>query len=182
MTPGFIEAHSLDVGPLSDLADGMLCISGFGGVFSQPLGCVIIRVQVEGVRGYNEDQVALVVPDSTIFGSWVQVTLGTPNINWTIKMIKESEINELLSSWSGLRMAQLLACQWMELSIKGVATMHQTVDPIDLKEAAKMTKKEEIDAFLSKIIHNQIKTMLLGNNMYVMTQALKWFPGANELW
>ena len=32
-------------------------------------------------------------------------------------------------------------------------TMHQTVDLTDLKEAVKMTKKEEIDAFLFKIIH-----------------------------
>ena len=49
MTPGFIEAHSLDVGPLSDLADGTLGINGFTGVFSWSLGYVIIRVQVEGV-------------------------------------------------------------------------------------------------------------------------------------
>ena len=49
VTPEFIEVHSLDVGPLSDLADGTLGINGFGGVFSQPLGYIIIRVQVEGV-------------------------------------------------------------------------------------------------------------------------------------
>ena len=69
VTPGFIEACSLDVGPLHDLANGTLGISGFGGVFSWPLGYVIIRVQVEGVWGYDKDQVALIVPDSTIFGS-----------------------------------------------------------------------------------------------------------------
>ena len=51
VTPEFIEAHSLDVGPLSDLADGTLGINGFGGKFSQLMGYVIIRVQVEGVWG-----------------------------------------------------------------------------------------------------------------------------------
>ena len=51
--------------------------------------------------------------------------------------------------------------------------MHQTVDLTDLKEVVKMIKKEEIDAFPSKIIHNQIKTLLLRNNMHVMTQARK---------
>ena len=40
-----------------------------------------------------------------------------------------------------------------------------------------MTKNEEIDAFSSKIIHNQMKTMLLGNNMHVMTQSLKGGDG-----
>ena len=38
---------------------------GLGDCFPQPLGDVIIKVQVEGVKGYNEDQVALVVPDLT---------------------------------------------------------------------------------------------------------------------
>ena len=78
--PEFVKVHSLDIGPLSDLADGTLDINGFGGVFSWPLCYVIIRVQV-GVWGYNEDQVALVIPDSTVFGSQVPVTLGTLTIN-----------------------------------------------------------------------------------------------------
>ena len=34
--------------------------------------------------------------------------------------------------------------------------MHQRVDLTDLKEVVKTTKKEESDAFLSKIIHGQI--------------------------
>ena len=49
MTPEFVEAHSLDSSPLSSLADGTLGINVFGGVFSWPLGYVIIRFQVEGV-------------------------------------------------------------------------------------------------------------------------------------
>ena len=32
---------------------------------------------------------------------------------------------------------------------------------------------EEIDAFSSKIMHSQMKTMLPGNNMHVMTQSLR---------
>ena len=86
--PKLIKAHSLDVGPLSHLANGTLGINGFGGVFSQPLGYIITRVQVEGVWGYDEDQVALVIPDSTIFGPWVPVILGTLTINQTINVIK----------------------------------------------------------------------------------------------
>ena len=68
VTSEFVKAHSLDLGPLSDLVDDTLKINGFRGLLSQPLGYVIIRVQLEGVKGYNEDQVALVVSDSTIFG------------------------------------------------------------------------------------------------------------------
>ena len=65
-------------------------------------------------------------------------------------MMKESEINDFLASLNGLRMAWFLACWLAELSIQGEATMHQTVDATELKEAVKMTKKEEIDAFFQK--------------------------------
>ena len=91
MTPEFVKACSLDVGPLSNLVDGTLRINGFGGLFSRPLGYVIIRVQVEGVRGYDKDQVALGITDLTAFGSRVPVTLGTPTINQIMNMIKREK-------------------------------------------------------------------------------------------
>ena len=49
----------------------------------------------------------------------------------------------------------------------------QTVDLTNLNEVVKLTKKEEVDTFSSQIIHGQMKTLLLGNNMHVMTQSLK---------
>ena len=61
----------------------------------------------------------------------------------------------------------------------GKATTHQTVDQTNLKEVVKMTKKEEIDAFLSRIVHGQMKIMLLGNNMHVMTQSLREGDGSH---
>ena len=103
LIPEFVDVCSLDVGPLSDLSVGTLGINGFGTVFSWPLGYVIIRIQVEEAWGYNEDQVALVVLDSTGFGSQVLVTLGTPTINQIINVIKECEIDELSVSLNGLR-------------------------------------------------------------------------------
>ena len=49
VTQEFVKACSLDVSPFSDLVDGTLGINGFGGVFSQPLGNIMISVQVERV-------------------------------------------------------------------------------------------------------------------------------------
>ena len=110
VTTEFIQVCSLDVGPLSALLDGTLGIRGFGGAYTQPLGHVIIRAQVEGVRGYNKDQVALVKPDSTTVGSQILVILGTPTINRIINVSRESEIDKLSASLNGSRTAQLLAC------------------------------------------------------------------------
>ena len=175
MTSEFIEVHSLDIGPLSDLVNSTLGINGFRVVFSWPFGYVIIRVQIEGVGIYNEDQVALVISDSTVLVSQVPVTLGTPTINWIINVIKESEIDELSASMNGSRIAWLLACQSAEPSIQREDATNQTMDPTDLKEMVITTK--EIDALSSKIIHGQTKTLLLGNNIHVMTQSLKGDDG-----
>ena len=81
MTLQFIKAHFLDVRPLSDLVNVTLSLNGFGRLLSQPFGYVIIRVQVEGVWGYDKDQMALVVPNPADFGYQVPVILGTQTIN-----------------------------------------------------------------------------------------------------
>ena len=65
---------------------------------------------MEGVRGFDNNQVALVIPDPTDFGSQVPVILGTPTINRIINVIKESEIDEWSVSLDGLRICHLLAC------------------------------------------------------------------------
>ena len=48
------------------------------------------------MQGYNEDQVALIIPDPTDFGPLVLVILGTPTINCIINVIKESEVDNLM--------------------------------------------------------------------------------------
>ena len=47
----------------------------------------------------------------------------------------------------------MLACQLVGLSIQKETVMNQTVDPTELNEVVKTTKKEELDTFLSKVIH-----------------------------
>ena len=49
----------------------------------------------------------------------------------------------------------MLAFKQAEPLNQSKAAANQTVDLTDLNEAVKMTKKEEIDAFLSKIILGQ---------------------------
>ena len=88
-------------------------------------------------------------------------------------MIKESETDKLLFSLNGLRIAKLLACWQAGLLIQRDTVTNQTVKMADLNEVVKTTKKEEVDAFSFKIVHGQMKTLLLRNNLHVMTQFLK---------
>ena len=74
----YINKHSLQVGPITDLMGSKVACIGLGNAYTQPLGYVVIRVQVDGVWGYNEDQIALVIPDFSNFATRVPVILGTP--------------------------------------------------------------------------------------------------------
>ena len=65
--PSFVEECSLNIGPLSDLVGGQVTCVGLGNALTQPLGYVIVWVQVDRVQGYDEDQIALVIPDLSNF-------------------------------------------------------------------------------------------------------------------
>ena len=56
---------------------------------------MVIQVQVDGVQGYDKDQIALVIPDLSDFALQVPVILGTLMISHIINIIKEKETYDL---------------------------------------------------------------------------------------
>ena len=76
----YVSDHSLQVGPITDLMGSKVTCVGLGNAYMRPLGYVVIWVQVDGVQGYDEDQVALVVPDFSNFVAQIPVILRTPTI------------------------------------------------------------------------------------------------------
>ena len=108
---GFVENHSLDVGPLSDLVGRSVACVGLGNALTQPMGYIIIWIQVDGVQGYDEDQIALVILDLSNFVAWVPMIWGTPTISCILNVIKEREIEALVTLWVNAQVAHLLAVQ-----------------------------------------------------------------------
>ena len=80
-----------------------------GNAYTRLLGYVVIWVQVDGVQGYNEDQIALVIPDFSNFTTRVPIILGTPTIGQVINMMREAEMDALAMPWANARAAHLLA-------------------------------------------------------------------------
>ena len=80
ITPRYIKEHSLPVGPITDLMGSKVASIGLGNAYMRPLGYVIIWVQVDGVWGYDEDQIALIIPDHSNFVMRVPIILGTSTI------------------------------------------------------------------------------------------------------
>ena len=61
--PSYVKSHLLEVGLITDLICAWVTCMGLGNAYTQPLSYIIVQIQVDGVQGYNEDQIALVVLD-----------------------------------------------------------------------------------------------------------------------
>ena len=55
------------MGLITNLISARVTCMGLGNAYTHPLGYVIVWVQVDGIQGYDEDQIALVIPDESKF-------------------------------------------------------------------------------------------------------------------
>ena len=54
----YISNHLLQVGLITNLMGSKVTCMGLGNAYTKPLGYIVIQVQVDGVQGYDEDQIA----------------------------------------------------------------------------------------------------------------------------
>ena len=109
ITPRYIKEHSLPVGPIIDLMGSKVACVGLGNAYTRSLGYVVIWVQVDGVQGYDEDQIALIILDISNFVTRIPIILGTPTIGRGVNMMREVEMDALAMPWANVRAAHLLA-------------------------------------------------------------------------
>ena len=136
------------------------------------MGYVFIWVQVDGVQGYGEDQIALVIPDLSNFVAWVPMILGTPTISHIMNMIKEREIDALVTPWINTGMAYLLKVQRATGTVEDNKVSAGESDHSEYNEVITTKDAETIDAFLSHVICVRMGTAYTGMGLNVMTQAL----------
>ena len=78
ITPKNVSDHSLQMEPITNLLGAKVSCKGLGNAYTRPFGYVVIWVQVDGVQGYDKDQIALVILDLSNFAVRIPVILGTP--------------------------------------------------------------------------------------------------------
>ena len=76
ITPECVVALGLQMGPLTDLREGDVTIDQPFNYEGRPIGYVIMSVQIEGISGYNKDQVTLMACSSAKFAHHVPIILG----------------------------------------------------------------------------------------------------------
>ena len=93
--PRYVSNHSLQVGPITDLMGSKVTCVGLGNAYTRLFGYMVVWVQVDGVWGYNEDQIALVIRDFSNFTARVPVILGMPTIGRVVNVMREMEMDAL---------------------------------------------------------------------------------------
>ena len=107
--PAYVHQHGLGVCPISELDHSLnpfqdhIPLVGLGSGHVEPAGFTLMRVQIEGMPHYDEQQVIFVLDDPSGFSARIPVILGTPTINRVIQTMKESEIHEAPSEWQAAR-------------------------------------------------------------------------------
>ena len=79
--PKYVSDHSLQMGPITDLLGAKIACVGLDNTYMRPLGHIIMQVQVDGVQGYDKDQIALLILDLSNFVAQIPVILETPTIS-----------------------------------------------------------------------------------------------------
>ena len=114
--PAYVCCHRLGVRPISELDHSLnpfwdcIRLVGLGGRHVEPAGFTLMRVQIEGMPHYDEQQVIFVLDDPSGFSARIPIILGTPTINRVIQTMKESEIHEAPSEWQAAR----VTFEWMQ--------------------------------------------------------------------
>ena len=112
VTPSFAQERGMDVMSLDCLAQEIggpiPPIRGIGGIPVEPVGFILMNVKVPCVRGYDEDQVAIVMGDPDM--SECPVILGTPTLYRVMEIIRESEISKLAVPWASSQISWLMRC------------------------------------------------------------------------
>ena len=110
ITPTYAREWEMDIMSLESLAQeigGKIPpIAGIGGIMVKPEGFIMMNVQIPCVKGYNEDQITIIMDDLGLKD--FQVILGMPTIYRVMEVIKESEISELAIPWASSRVCWLM--------------------------------------------------------------------------
>ena len=144
---------------------------GLGNAYTRPLGYMVIRVQVDGVQGYDKDQIALVIPDFSNFATRVPVILGTPTIGRVVNVMREAEMDVLAMPWANARAAHLLAV-WRMTPVEVGNGQEEGYDTDKNSPLMYTQKAETLEPFSSHVIPVRTTKAYLGECINIMVQAL----------
>ena len=126
---------------------------------------------MDGVWGYDEDQIALIILDFSNFMVRVPVILGTSTIGRVVNIMREVEMDTLAMPWVNARAAHLLAIRRMA-PVK--VESHRDGGYVTRQDGFMMhtQKVETLEPFSSHVIPVKMMEAYVGDHLNIMVQAL----------
>ena len=171
ITSRYVKEHSLSVGLITDLMGSKVTCIGLDNAYTRPLGYIVIQVQVDRVWGYDEDQIALIIPDFSNFVVRVPVILETPTIGQVVNVMRETEVDALVMPWANARAAHLLAIRRMA-PVEVEDTHEKRYDFNEDSFMMYTQKVETLEPLSSHVIPMKTTEAYLRERLNVMVQAL----------
>ena len=152
---------------------------GLGNAYTRPIGYIIIQAQIDRVQVYDEDQIALVIPDLSNFVTWIPIILGTPTISQVINVMKEAGIDIVAMPWANARVTHLLlVCRMMAIEVGDNMAEESKSDNYD--QVMSTQSVETIEAFSSHMVLMKVERAYTGECINIMVQAL-WMEDGSLL-
>ena len=175
MMPTYTIKRGLNVMSLDHLAEesggALLPINCLGGGFVKPTGFVMVNVQIPFVKGYNKDQIMIVMDDPNM--KECPVLLGTPTIYCVMPVIKESKIDQLSTTWATSRLSWMFRFVTVTVAMPLTDVANKTLSPMGLNKIVRTSSKVQVPPFGHKIIHGKTGLVLQGYKMNIMTHGLE---------
>ena len=186
ITPAYAKSQGFVVRPLEELASDATgqAFQGIRGTCIGAIRYIVFRVRIEGIPSYDEEQVALVIEDSSSFSKKVPVLLGMLTLHRVIRSMKESEMEQLPTARQQIKTAYEITNSIpvfkTSVDLDAMFPTNTGANPIDINEVITLTKKFTLPAFASMIVKGQTKnSMMIGRKLHVMTQAPYYEDHAN---
>ena len=179
VTPEFVKSRGLVAGSIQDLNNHArrIPINGVGGKRTEPLGYVMIRVQIPNAPSYDEDQVTLIIEDPSLFSQRCPVILGMLTIFRAVQAMKESELQRVEMAWQHARAGYKYTHFLMNVESypEGTDSSFPTntgKNPVDLDEKLLLKKKHMLLPFSNTMVHCKTQsTQKQGYKLHVMTHT-----------
>ena len=173
ITPECVVALGLQMGPLMDLHEGGITrwVIPFN-YKGRPIGYIIMSLQIEGISGYNEDQVALMVHSSAEFAHHFPIILGTPTMDQAIKTLKESEIDKLATPWACVRKSTLLQAATTRVAAVRADVAMKPINVMGYEEPVRLLTAEVVKPFETLVVKARTKITFTAGHLCCSTLAM----------
>ena len=126
---------------------------------------------MDGVQGYDEDQIVLAIMDESKFAEQIPIILGTPTIGHVVNVMMERGIDALAMPWAIARLVHLLSVHRAAATVMEDQTL-ENADQIAYNEVVFIRNTETTEAFSSHIISMEVEKAYTGECNNIMTQTL----------